>query len=135
MKKSDQNSRAVWKLSGTFMLVVSIVSLSFSVVLIPSMKRFGVLWAILSLLFSLLFLVASLLVLDKGRRRGDGGQTLPASAAPSAPVKRKREKHDHIPSMALDAKGRMEQLETLRSAGLLTDREYQERRKEILQDH
>lgn len=131
MKKSDQNSRAVWKLSGSFMLVVSIVSLSFSVVLIPSMKRFGVLWAVLSLLF----LVASLLVLDKGRRRGDGGQTLSASAAPSAPVKRKREKHDHIPSMALDAKGKMEQLETLRSAGLLTDREYQERRKEILQDH
>lgn len=131
MKKSDQNSRAVWKLSGTFMLVVSIVSLSFSVVLIPSMKRFGVLWAVLSLLF----LVASLLVLDKGRRRGDGGRKLPASSAPSAPVKRKREKHDHIPSMALDAKGRMEQLETLRSAGLLTDREYQERRKEILQDH
>ena len=131
MKKSDQNSRAVWKLSGTFMLVVSIVSLSFSVVLIPSMKRFGVLWAVLSLLF----LVASLLVLDKGRRRGDGGRKLSASAAPSAPVKRKREKHDHIPSMALDAKGRMEQLETWRSAGLLTDREYQERRKKILQDH
>ncbi|MBS6533153.1 MAG: SHOCT domain-containing protein [Oscillospiraceae bacterium] len=131
MKKSNHNSRAVWKLSGTFMLVVSIVSLSFSVVLIPSMKRFGVLWAVLSLLF----LVASLLVLDKGRRRGDGGRKLPASAAPSAPVKRKREKHDHIPSMALDAKGRMEQLETLRSAGLLTDREYQERQKEILQDH
>lgn len=40
--------------------------------------------------------------------------------------------HNHIPSTALDAKGRLEQLETLKSAGLITDQEYQQKRQEIL---
>ncbi len=40
--------------------------------------------------------------------------------------------HDHIPSTALDAKGRLEQLETLKDAGLLTDEEYRAKRKDIL---
>ena len=42
--------------------------------------------------------------------------------------------HDHIPSTALDAKGRLEQLESLKTAGLITEREYQKKREEILQD-
>ena len=42
--------------------------------------------------------------------------------------------HDHIPSTALDAKGRMEQLETLKAAGLITQEEYQKKRSEILRD-
>jgi len=40
--------------------------------------------------------------------------------------------HDHIPSTALDAKGRLEQLEALKDAGLLSDEEYQAKRKDIL---
>ena len=42
--------------------------------------------------------------------------------------------HDQIPSTALDAKGRLEQLESLKTAGLITEREYQKKREEILQD-
>lgn len=42
------------------------------------------------------------------------------------------ETHDHIPSVALDAKQRLEQLESLKSAGLIDDREYREKRQEIL---
>lgn len=42
------------------------------------------------------------------------------------------ETHDHIPSTALDAKQRLEQLESLKSAGLIDDREYQQKRQEIL---
>ncbi len=42
--------------------------------------------------------------------------------------------HDHIPSTALNARGRLEQLEQLRSAGLLTEDEYREKRKEILRE-
>lgn len=42
------------------------------------------------------------------------------------------ETHDHIPSTALDAKRRMEQLESLKTAGLIDDREYQQKREEIL---
>ena len=42
--------------------------------------------------------------------------------------------HDHIPSTALDARGRLEQLEALKGAGLLTEEEYREKRKDILDD-
>ena len=45
---------------------------------------------------------------------------------------RPQESHDHIPSTALDAKGRLEQLESLKSAGLITHEEYQKKREEIL---
>ena len=44
------------------------------------------------------------------------------------------ETHDHIPSTALDAKQRLEQLESLKSAGLIDDREYQQKRQEILKE-
>ena len=42
------------------------------------------------------------------------------------------ETHDHIPSIALDAKDRLEQLKSLKEAGLLTQEEYDRKRKQIL---
>lgn len=42
------------------------------------------------------------------------------------------ETHDHIPSTALDAKHRLEQLESLKTAGLISDQEYRQKRQEIL---
>ena len=42
--------------------------------------------------------------------------------------------HDHIPSAAPDARQRLEQLESLKSAGLIDDREYREKRQEILKE-
>lgn len=56
------------------------------------------------------------------------GAAPPPTAAPSAGD------HDHIPSTALNAKGRLEQLEQLKGAGLLTEAEYREKRKEILRE-
>lgn len=44
------------------------------------------------------------------------------------------ETHDHIPSTALDAKQRLEQLESLRSAELITNQEYQQKRDKILKE-
>ena len=44
------------------------------------------------------------------------------------------ETHDHIPSTALDAKRRLEQLESLKSAGLVTEQEYRQKRQEILKE-
>lgn len=44
------------------------------------------------------------------------------------------ETHDHIPSTALDAKHRLEQLESLRSASLITDQEFQQKRNEIIKE-
>ncbi len=45
-----------------------------------------------------------------------------------------REIHDHIPSAALDSRRRLEQLKTLKGAGLPDGREYQKKRKKILRD-
>lgn len=44
------------------------------------------------------------------------------------------ETHDHIPSTALDAKHRLEQLESLKTAGLIDGQEYQQKRNEILKE-
>lgn len=40
--------------------------------------------------------------------------------------------HDHIPSTALDVKGRLEQLKELKEAGLLSQEEYDKKRQDIL---
>ena len=45
-----------------------------------------------------------------------------------------REDHDHISSTALTTKERLEQLQTLKEAGLLTDEEYRNKREEILRE-
>ena len=52
-------------------------------------------------------------------------QEHPSSPAPQT--------HDHIPSTALDAKQRLEQLESLKQAGLITQSEYDQKRREILE--
>lgn len=48
---------------------------------------------------------------------------------PFSPV----QNHDHIPSTALDPKERLSQLEDLKEAGLITNSEYEQKRKEILE--
>ena len=48
---------------------------------------------------------------------------------PSSPAP---EDHDHIPTPPLDAKERLEQLESLKTAGLITQAEYEEKRRDIL---
>ena len=124
MEQRDQSSRAVWKLSGTIMLVVSIVFLSVGAVVTPRLWWFNLLWNI----FSLLFLMAAIWMLTKARQRRGSSRR---SATRTTTKAEQREEHDHIPSMALDTKERLEQLETLRKAGLLTWEEYQAKRKEI----
>ena len=49
-----------------------------------------------------------------------------------APSRQDQPFHDHIPSMELNAKGRLEQLESLKDAGLITQEEYRKKREEIL---
>lgn len=48
------------------------------------------------------------------------------------PAPRKQEQHDHIQSTCLGQAGRLEQLETLRKAGLYTNEEYRQKKEEIL---
>lgn len=52
------------------------------------------------------------------------------SVAKSIP--RKPDQHDHIQSTCLGQNGRLEQLETLRKAGLYTNEEYRQKKEEIL---
>ena len=59
----------------------------------------------------------------------DSAQT--SDVHPSSPAP---QTHDHIPSTALDAKQRLEQLESLKQSGLITDGEYREKREEILKN-
>ena len=48
------------------------------------------------------------------------------------PAPRRQEQHDHIQSTCLGQNGRLEQLETLRKAGLYTNEEYRQKKEEIL---
>ena len=100
------------------------------VFVIPSFGPFGVLWTLAAL---------AITVMNGVRAFGKGyvgpeihieeeGETPPPPPAPS------EQTHDHISSMALGAKERLEQLEALKDAGLVTDQEYQKKRSEILDD-
>ena len=51
---------------------------------------------------------------------------------PSRPTHPSAQQHDHIPSICLDQKARLEQLETLKKAGLYSNEEYRAKREEIL---
>lgn len=46
-------------------------------------------------------------------------------------VRSKQETHDHIPSTALDVEARLEQLRSLKEAGLLDDAEYEQRKQKL----
>ena len=50
-------------------------------------------------------------------------------AAEAAP-----QSHDHIPSTALNAKERLEQLQSLKNGGLITQAEYDQKHQEILRN-
>ena len=109
---------------------------------------FGTLFALIGLsalphagLFSLIFVTAggffaingALIALGKGGLVGRSYQIeTETEEEPEFPDAPPVETHDHIPSVALDAKQRLEQLESLKSAGLIDDREYREKRQEIL---
>lgn len=46
-------------------------------------------------------------------------------------VRSKQETHDHIPSTALDVEARLEQLRSLKEAGLLDNAEYEQRKEKL----
>lgn len=46
-------------------------------------------------------------------------------------VRSKQETHDHIPSTALDVEARLEQLRSLKEAGLMDNAEYEQRKKKL----
>lgn len=46
-------------------------------------------------------------------------------------VRSKQELHDHIPSTALDVEARLEQLRSLKEAGLMDNAEYEQRKEKL----
>ena len=58
----------------------------------------------------------------------------PAPPGPAPTFRPDSPDHEHIAPAGLDPKARLEQLETLKEAGLLTPKEYEAKRQEITKD-
>jgi len=119
------------KAQGTFSLIYGAIFVLIGLfVVIPIFGPFGILWTLVA---------AAITGMDAYRTFGkkyvgpeirieeeqSGGRSVSPPPA---------ETHDHIPSTALDTKRRLEQLESLKSAGLIDEREYQQKRKQILEE-
>lgn len=99
-------------------------------VVIPTFGPFGILWTLAAIAITAMNGYQAFGKTYKGPEitiEEDNAQM--PDVQPSSPDP---EIHDHIPSTALDAKQRLEQLESLKQAGLITDGEYREKREEIL---
>ncbi len=146
MNDDRRNSRNRGNANGLVMLPFLIVSIVFLVIgvvmLLPNVPIFGLVW----ILFCVYFIgiaVKSMAGKPASRRRTDGQEPArPASSAAPRPAESQRgdrrtyqpagQEHDHIRSVALSPQRKLEQLETLRDAGLLTDEEYREKKREIM---
>lgn len=147
MNNDRRNSRNRGSANGLAMLPVLIVSIVFLVIgvvmLLPNVPIFGLVW----ILFCVYFIRSAVKGMagksSAGRRRTDEQEPArPASSAAPRPAESQRtdqrtyqpvdEEHDHIRSVALSPQRKLEQLETLRDAGLLTDEEYREKKRKIM---
>lgn len=117
------------KAQGAFGVAVGVVFVIIGLVMvIPSFGPFGILWTLIAV---------GITAMNAYQAFGKGyaGPEITIEEdeeprrAPSSPAS---ETHDHIPSTALDVKGRLEQLKELKEAGLLTQEEYDKKRQEIL---
>ena len=99
------------------------------VVVIPTFGPFGILWTLIAVgitvmnglhAFGTRYVGPEIRIEDEE----DGEEV----------SRRSPETHDHTPSPAPDVKGRLEQLKSLKEAGLLTKEEYEQKREEILKD-
>ena len=120
------------KAQGTFSMIVGgiFVLIGLFVVIPSGGGIFGVLWTIAA---AVITGMTAYQTFGKGyvgpeiniEEEEEQSTQRPASPPPA-------ETHDHIPSMALDAKSRLRQLEDLKGAGLIGEQEYRQKREEIL---
>lgn len=102
------------------------------VVVIPLFGPFGILWTLAAVGITVmngLHAFGKTYVGPEIHIEDEEGTEEVRPTEPSSPAP---ETHDHIPSTALDAKDRLEQLKSLKEAGLLTQEEYDWKRKQIL---
>ena len=117
------------KAQGAFGVAVGVIFVLIGLVMvIPIFGPFGVLWTLVAVgitamnayqAFGKGYAGPQITIEDEDLPHGDF-----VSPAP--------ETHDHIPSTALDVKGRLQQFKDLKEAGLLTQEEYDKKRQEIL---
>ena len=111
-------------------LMSFVVGIAFVVIglvaVIPMAGPFGLLWTGVA--------VASTVMngVNAFGKKGVASMEIETEEPEAAPAE--EETHDHIPSMALDVRERLEQLKDLREAGLITGEEYETKREEILRD-
>ena len=114
-------------------------------VILPMSGLLGLIWTA----------IAAVLLIKQAKKQGEDGARRSAPLSPRRteikrpaasvskvtkhayqsipkPAPRKPDQHDHIQSTCLNQNGRLEQLETLRKAGLYTNEEYRQKREEIL---
>ena len=148
MNDDRRNSRNRGNPGGLAMLsvlIVFIILLLIGVVmLLPNVPIFGLVW----ILFCVYFIrsaVKGMASKPASRRRTNGQEPdRSASSTASRPAEDQRadqqvyqpveEEHDHIRSVAPSPQRKLEQLETLRDAGLLTDEEYREKKRKIMKN-
>ena len=130
---AQRKKKSVWPLAvlGVILLFWQLPALLIGLVMLPTAGAIGLLF----LLEPLLVVIAAVVLLLKSVQRGPKRYVPPASH----PWNRRRpdqppppQSSGEIPSNALDVKGQLRQLETLRDAGLLTQAEYRARREKIL---
>ena len=144
-----KQTRAVQKIAMIPFLAVSSFFVFIGITeLIPSAGLFGVVWTLMAGTFVVIAIVTMFSKNGLAHRvaydvETDVEQETIYGIMEEPPVEfdrhvvenvDKNSVHDHIPSMELNAKGRLEQLETLKEAGLITNEEYREKRADILSD-
>ena len=137
-------------------LVIPIIFLIAGIAILPYSPKFGLIWIVFCVYFTVVILKNA--AGRQAQRKKPEGQAPvgPDRPAPSAPrpnrpaspaaprpagydrVDRRvyqssGQQHDHIRSIELSPQRKLEQLETLKDAGLLTDEEYREKKREIMQ--
>ena len=125
------------KAQGAFGVVVGVVFVLIGLfMVIPVFGPFGILWTLMAVGITAMNAYQAFgkgyagpqitIEEDEEPRRAPMDEVTKETASPAS------ETHDHVPSTALDAKARLEQLKELKEAGLLTQEEYDKKRQEIL---
>ena len=113
---------------GTLSMAVGVIFVIIGLVMvIPLFGPFGILWT----------LIAVGITVTNGYQafgKKYSGPEIHIEEEEDPPAPRDESGHDHIPSTALDTRGRLQQLEDLKKAGLLTQAEYEQKRKEIIEE-
>lgn len=119
------------KAQGAFSVVVGIffVLIGLFVVIPGGFGIFGILWTLMALGITVM---SGYQVFGKGYTGPEitieEGEEPPRRGASPSPAP---QTHDHIPSTSLDVKGRLEQLRSLKEAGLMDNAEYEQRKQKL----